>query len=302
MIDFKSWLTPPPPTSAAPPPDARERTTIKVEIAIVLLVTFGLSGMSSILSLIEDALQTAALSDQTVARYCHAVEKDFIDLDRVVDRPDGTHFDAGRRQRHDERGEAAVTARSGIRPDQGESHIGPVPVGDPRLLPVEHPTAVVVANTPAPHPGDVAARVGFTEQLTPDVLTAPDRREQRGLLFLRAEMQEHVGCQVDLVDRSRGAGTQDLLADDAIVQRMVVGPATVLDGPVRADESGVEQPGEPGAQRCLLFGTLRRAAAFPRLEWWSVVGYVRSHPRSELGQLICVGPAAGTTHQPTSAA
>ena len=67
MIDFKSWLTPPPPERTAPLPDARERTTIKVEIAIVLLVTFGLSGMSSILSLIEDALQTAALSDQTVA-------------------------------------------------------------------------------------------------------------------------------------------------------------------------------------------------------------------------------------------
>ncbi|MBJ7352238.1 MAG: CPBP family intramembrane metalloprotease, partial [Rhodococcus sp.] len=42
MIDFRNWLTPPPPESTAPPPGARERTTIKVEIAIVLLVTFGL--------------------------------------------------------------------------------------------------------------------------------------------------------------------------------------------------------------------------------------------------------------------
>ncbi|MDI9933816.1 CPBP family intramembrane metalloprotease, partial [Rhodococcus sp. IEGM 1354] len=65
MIDFRNWLTTPPPESTAPPHDARERTTIKVEIAIVLVVTLGLSGMSSILSLIEDSLQTAALSDQT---------------------------------------------------------------------------------------------------------------------------------------------------------------------------------------------------------------------------------------------
>ena len=80
MIDFKSWLTPPPPEPAAPLPDARERTTIKVEIAIVLLVTFGLSGMSSILSLIEDALQSAALSDQTVALNSSRSSFSLIDL------------------------------------------------------------------------------------------------------------------------------------------------------------------------------------------------------------------------------
>lgn len=85
MIAFKNrialgnWLTPPPP-SEGPPPDARERTTIKVEIAIVLLVTFGLSGMSSILSLIEDALQSAALSDQTVALNSSRSSFGLIDL------------------------------------------------------------------------------------------------------------------------------------------------------------------------------------------------------------------------------
>ncbi|WP_068273233.1 CPBP family intramembrane glutamic endopeptidase [Aldersonia kunmingensis] len=49
------------------PLDQRERTATWIEIGIVLVVTFGLSGLGSMLSLIEDALQTGALSDQTVA-------------------------------------------------------------------------------------------------------------------------------------------------------------------------------------------------------------------------------------------
>lgn len=67
VIDIKSWVNPAPPPLSGPAPDRRERTTIKVEIVVVLLVTFGLSGLSSALGLVEDALQAGSLSDQTVA-------------------------------------------------------------------------------------------------------------------------------------------------------------------------------------------------------------------------------------------
>ncbi|MCX5045134.1 CPBP family intramembrane metalloprotease [Aldersonia sp. NBC_00410] len=44
-----------------------DRRATWFEIGIVLVVTFGLSGLNSMLSLVEDALQAGGLSDQTVA-------------------------------------------------------------------------------------------------------------------------------------------------------------------------------------------------------------------------------------------
>ncbi|MFC7957245.1 CPBP family intramembrane glutamic endopeptidase [Rhodococcoides kroppenstedtii] len=49
------------------PPDPNSPRAIRWEIAVVLLVTFGLSGLSSVLSLVESALEAGALSDQSVA-------------------------------------------------------------------------------------------------------------------------------------------------------------------------------------------------------------------------------------------
>lgn len=79
MIDVKSWLRPPTPESG-PALSVTERRGIKIEIAIVLLATFGLSGLSSILSLVEDLLASAALSDQTVALNSSRSSFGFIDL------------------------------------------------------------------------------------------------------------------------------------------------------------------------------------------------------------------------------
>lgn len=45
----------------------KERNSIRIEIAVVLTITFGLSGLSSLLSLIDDALASGALSDRSVA-------------------------------------------------------------------------------------------------------------------------------------------------------------------------------------------------------------------------------------------
>ncbi|ORI25111.1 CPBP family intramembrane glutamic endopeptidase [Rhodococcus sp. 1168] len=79
MIALKGWLSPPTP-DAGPPPDPTERRAIKIEIAIVLLVTFGLSGLSSILSLVEDAMVAGSLSEQTVALNTSSSSLGIIDL------------------------------------------------------------------------------------------------------------------------------------------------------------------------------------------------------------------------------
>ena len=79
MIDVKSWLNPPK-HDAGPPLEPGERRAIKIEIAIVLLLTFGFSGASSILSLIEDALLAGSLSDQTVAINTSSSSLGIIDL------------------------------------------------------------------------------------------------------------------------------------------------------------------------------------------------------------------------------
>lgn len=79
MIDVKGWINPPK-RDQGPPLDRTERRAIKIEIAIVLLVTFGLSGLSSILSLVENALLAGSLSDQTVALNTSSSSLGIIDL------------------------------------------------------------------------------------------------------------------------------------------------------------------------------------------------------------------------------
>lgn len=79
-----SWLRPASPTPSAPPLGARERRALWFEITIVLLVTFGLNGVYSILSLLESALQPGGLSDQAVALNPSRSTQSFIDLARQL--------------------------------------------------------------------------------------------------------------------------------------------------------------------------------------------------------------------------
>ncbi|MFD6859338.1 CPBP family intramembrane glutamic endopeptidase [Rhodococcus sp. NPDC060086] len=83
MTTIRTWLTPPR-QNPRTPLDAAERRALWIEIAIVLLVTFGLSGVSSILSLLEAALAPEPLSDQTVALNAPRSSQEFIDLSRQL--------------------------------------------------------------------------------------------------------------------------------------------------------------------------------------------------------------------------
>ncbi|AQA21566.1 cAAX amino terminal protease family protein [Rhodococcus sp. MTM3W5.2] len=84
MTRFDAWLRPIPPPQTEPPLDAAGRRALWLEITIVLLVTFGLSGLSGILSLIEDALAPGGLADQTVALNASRSEHGWIDLGRQL--------------------------------------------------------------------------------------------------------------------------------------------------------------------------------------------------------------------------
>lgn len=83
MTTIRAWISPAP-DNPDPPLDAAARRALWIEITIVLLVTFGLSGISSILSLLEAALAPAPLSEQTVALNTSRSSQEFIDLARQL--------------------------------------------------------------------------------------------------------------------------------------------------------------------------------------------------------------------------
>lgn len=84
MTRLDSWLRPAPPTPPGPPLDPAQRRALWFEVTIVLVVTFGLSGLSGVLSLIETALAPGQLSDQTVALNASRSTIGWIDLGRQL--------------------------------------------------------------------------------------------------------------------------------------------------------------------------------------------------------------------------
>ncbi|WP_072691382.1 CPBP family intramembrane glutamic endopeptidase [Rhodococcus marinonascens] len=79
-----SWLRPASPEPTTPPPSDRERRALWIEITIVLLVTFGASGLSGILSLSESLLTPGNLADQAVALNVSRAENGLIDAARQL--------------------------------------------------------------------------------------------------------------------------------------------------------------------------------------------------------------------------
>ena len=79
-----SWIRPAPPEPAAPPATGSERRALWIEITIVLLVTFGTSGLSGLLSLSESLLTPGNLADQAVALNVSRAENQIIDVARQL--------------------------------------------------------------------------------------------------------------------------------------------------------------------------------------------------------------------------
>ncbi|WP_374222855.1 CPBP family intramembrane glutamic endopeptidase [Williamsia sp. CHRR-6] len=77
-------LRPPRPVGIEVVTDPVRRRAIGIEIAIVLTLTFGLSGASSALSLLEDALRPGGIGGQTVALNQSTSANEYIDLARQL--------------------------------------------------------------------------------------------------------------------------------------------------------------------------------------------------------------------------
>jgi membrane protease YdiL (CAAX protease family) len=71
------WLNPPRPLEPAPP---EERRLITVELVIVFAVTLGLSGLSSLLTLLDSLLAPVPIRDQTIAINVPLARAGLIDL------------------------------------------------------------------------------------------------------------------------------------------------------------------------------------------------------------------------------
>ncbi|WP_241249483.1 CPBP family intramembrane glutamic endopeptidase [Rhodococcus sp. X156] len=73
-----AWLRPPPPVATVVA--GRERRVLHWEIALVLLVTLGMSGLRSLVSLLDSLAAPAPLSDQSVAINVPQASADLLDL------------------------------------------------------------------------------------------------------------------------------------------------------------------------------------------------------------------------------
>ncbi len=78
-VPIAEWLRPPPAVVEVER-DGAQRKGIWLEIAVVLVVTFGLSGLSSALSLVDSALAAGGLGSQTIALNQSRSDISLIDL------------------------------------------------------------------------------------------------------------------------------------------------------------------------------------------------------------------------------
>jgi membrane protease YdiL (CAAX protease family) len=74
------WLFPARPAEPGPVTDAEQRQRLRVELVVVFSVTLGLSGLRSLLSLLDSLLQPAPLSKQSVALNVPRAAANLVDL------------------------------------------------------------------------------------------------------------------------------------------------------------------------------------------------------------------------------
>src|SRR5437773_1526811 len=85
-------------------------------------------------------------------------------------------------------------------------------------MPLRSKSVVAVADGARLQAGQVAARTGFTEELTPDVLAGDDLREQVVFLFLRAvDHDRRAGPAVADAAAARCAPPGELLTEDELL-------------------------------------------------------------------------------------
>lgn len=82
MVSLRAWLVPE--RRIDPVADPRERRAIVLELVIVFTITLGLSGLRSLLSLLDSLLRPEPLAEQRVAINVRQADVDLIDLFRQL--------------------------------------------------------------------------------------------------------------------------------------------------------------------------------------------------------------------------
>ena len=139
----------------------------------------------------------------------------------------------------------------GVGAGQQHTHVGPLGVGAPDLLAGDE-EAVAVGHGLRAQRDEVAAGVGLAEELAPDVLAAADLRQVLLLLLLGAELDDGVGRQHDLVEGAVGPSEDQLLHEDQVVHRQVVGTATPLDRPAAPEVLRLVEGTQPVTEAAFL--------------------------------------------------
>ncbi|MGH3753733.1 MAG: CPBP family intramembrane glutamic endopeptidase [Pseudonocardiaceae bacterium] len=79
-VTFREWLAPPRPEQPAVVTDPGQRRALVIEIVLVLAVTLGLSGLRSLLALLDALLAPGSLADQSVAINARVRRAELLDL------------------------------------------------------------------------------------------------------------------------------------------------------------------------------------------------------------------------------
>ena len=117
-------------------------------------------------------------ADEVLDRDLDPVEEDLVELALAGDLAQRTDVDALRRHRDREHRDPAVVGRVRVGAHQRDRPVREHRVRRPHLLSVHDVDAVALLGARR-EAGEVAARVGFAEQLTPDVVAREDPRDPR---------------------------------------------------------------------------------------------------------------------------
>ncbi len=180
------------------------------------------------------------LAHEGVGRQAHVGEEHLVEGLRARHLGDGPDVDPGRIHRTHEVGDAPVLGHMRIATSDEDAVTGVLGERRPDLLPVHHPFITVSLGSRA-QAGQVAPGAGFTEQLTPDVLTGQQPGQVARLLLVGAGVHEGRACPADpdRVRRSPDPGPTEFLVDHELVHG--VGGETPRPREVRRDVASLGQ-------------------------------------------------------------
>jgi len=176
----------------------------------------------------------ALIADPILDREPHVVEEHLVERvgGRHVD--DRRHGQTGQIGRADEVRHAAMFRNVGIGAGDQNAELRVVPARRPDLRPVDD-VLVAITHRPRSEVGEVGARVGLAEHLTPDFLARQNLRDIAFLLLRRARVEDRRRgpTDTDLILWQFDVGGLQLFVDDQLMHRIGGQPVRLRE--VRGD-------------------------------------------------------------------